>query len=205
MAIRRKGHTVLNKRLHGQEERFVERAISMGIGSTSSLSKHTGLPRSEIEYIRDIVHYKARAQGRNLPHNSVERLLMNGELTVSEIAKLCKVTPKYVKNRRYYLKQQGIITRIPGSYYPPVKVARILLRYDVLRKLAGLSKLRCDIKATVMERVDGSVSRFFTRNPNILKDVRTINNGIYWRKAREQLKEWVEEQEQKYGKKYAEE
>ena len=198
----RKGHTKLNKRLIGQEERFAERAISMGVGGIDRLSKHTDLHLKEIKHIKDLARYKARLTGKTLPHSSIERLLINGELSVQEIAKLCKVSPKSVVNVRADMKKRGIITKIPGSNYPPVKVARLLLRYDVLAKLSSMAKKRCDIVATVLEEVDGSILSFFRRNPNIMKDVKTIANNRYWEKAQKQLKKWIKEQEKKYGKKY---
>jgi len=197
----RKGHKQLNPRLRGKEETLIMRAFRMGVTNVSQLAKVTGLPKHKVKELLDKAKFMARAMGKPLPRSAVERMLINGELSISEIAKIAHTTPHAVSRARAHLKERGVLTLIPGSILPPMVVARTILRYEVLRQISGKSKTWCGIAAGV-ETTGDKIHSWERRVPNIFKDVKTISDGVYWEKAQEQLKGWIKEQERIYGKKY---
>lgn len=195
----RKGHSSINPRLKGRKKEFVLRAFKMGNRDVLLLSKLTGLPVPEIRHIFEEARFKARASGSYIPKTPVERMLLNGELTRQEISRLTGISRKRINNARHNLKKQGITTKVSRSTIPPAKIARIVLRFEILKQISGEKSILG--KAEAAEVQPDLLRSWLNLKPELLREIKTLNNGKYWEKAKKDLRHWIKAQEKRAGKK----
>jgi len=194
-AVLRKNHTRLNPKLKGRKEEFVKRAMGSGIRSIEQLSEFTGLSIDRIKRIEEEVKFSHRAVGEHFPQNAVEKLLINGELSVKEITKLTGKSVKVVQNTRSNLRKKGVETAITtSSSIPPLKIARTAIAYRFFRETARLSKLKSRLRAMNIDKVEPeTIDKWFLRHSDFLETVKKAGNGRYYKKALEQMQPWLKE------------
>ncbi|GEM_PF-3146358 len=201
-------------------EEFVRRAMRMGIGSKRALRRfalETGergrFARTRenvrtVDRIEGELHEKGQFPEKPLKHAKIERLIEEG-LGNEEIATLVGVKPDTI---RIYKQRHGITNFFPGLKSPIMVVVRTLVRYDALLEIANkpaelgrFEKLkRADAMKTASSELNSDdFYHWFKFNPEIMKTARNLGKGKYWRKALRQLRGWILEQEELYGREYA--
>ena len=202
----RAGHTHLSPKLAGEKERFVRRAISFGIRNIGQLEKFTSLPKERRIQLEEDVEFSHRIQGKPLPHNAVERLVISGELSVREISELTGKTPVQVNKARQRLAKRGIETSVTlTTHMPPLKTARTLIAYHVFIELGGLSPRESRIRASAIDNIEPETIRYwFKRHPDYLEKAKKLSGGRYWNKALKQMEPWIKSKEKEFdnGKKF---
>lgn len=198
----RKNHSRLNQRLIGNKQKFAKRAMSRGIRNTKQLSDFTGIQREKLCAIEDEVKFAHRASGKPLPENTVERLLISGELSISEIIKLTGYSRQAVDKAEARLDKRGFEVKIyPKSRTPPMKLARGAVIFRVYKEVEGLSHTNSALRAGAFEGIPSAIIKL-SKKPGFFERVKSIGNGSYWRRALKQLEPWIREAEINNGKKF---
>jgi len=180
----RNSHSHLNKRLLEDKQRFVKKAMGRGIRNTKQLSDFTSIKREKILAIEEEVKFAHRASGRLLPENTVERLLISGEFSASEIIKLTGFSRQLVGHAKAKLAGKGFEMNIsPNSRTPPMKLARGAIVFRVYREVAGLSHTTSALRAGAFEEIP-SVTIKLSKKPDFFERIKSIGNGSFWRKGK---------------------
>ncbi|MCX6801826.1 MAG: hypothetical protein NT067_01805 [Candidatus Diapherotrites archaeon] len=132
----------------------------------------------------------------------MDREIIEGEHTAKEIARRTGHSYNAIRGARYQLKKRGYITTLGNYATPPSRIARTLYRYLVLKELSKGRQFPFRQVAGSWEVSVNTLNSWFTPNPDIINQIQSLAGGRYWGKAKEDLKEWLEEQERFFGKKY---
>jgi len=126
---------------------------------------------------------------RRLPKTEeVARLLIKGELTTAEIAAKTGADRAHVYSERQKLHKEGIQTLVPNINAPPLKLARMIHRLQVLESLGfGRGKITM---AAGNDMTQIQLSNLLGKNPGLREKIRELDNGRYWKQAGISLALW---------------
>lgn len=160
----------------------------MGVSSIRQLEEFTGLPRYKIGKIRDKLKLLGKLPKKSLGRRQIERLLLEGELTQREIARLTRTSFLTIQQVRGELRERGIETNIGGLKTPPAVLARVLYRLMALDNM-GVKKGRIKIAAG-NDVAPNTLKAILQQRKKIVKEIQCLANGRYWKKAQQDLKDW---------------
>ncbi|MCX6802491.1 MAG: hypothetical protein NT067_05280 [Candidatus Diapherotrites archaeon] len=167
-------------------ERFIERALRLGIGSERLLKNFTKLSHYTVRQIKRDLQERNLMPEKTWRQRRIDAMSESGEWGARETAIETRAERRSIITMRSRLARQGRLPVLRGTKAPAMKAIRALITFQAVKEITGRNAAYCD-RIAQKETKDFSWKRWQHYNPGILEDAIMLGNGEYWNRAIEQM------------------